>query len=57
MNIKNTMCRLRDLTQEQIDSLVAEMPNSNLFDFVSGEPYIGVRPTGAWGTWKGNFMQ
>jgi hypothetical protein len=53
-NIKNTMCRLRDLTQEQIDSLVDAMPDSDFFDFIGEESYIGVRPTGSWGTWEGS---
>jgi hypothetical protein len=51
-NIRNTMCRLSDLTQEQIDSLVEAMPYSNLFDFDdSTENLIGVSLTGRWGTW------
>jgi predicted phage tail protein len=51
-DIKNTMCRLRDLTQEQIDSLREEMP-SGQFDFRANEPYIGVTKGGCWGTWAG----
>jgi hypothetical protein len=54
MNIKNTMCRLRDLTQAQINSLVNAMPDSDFFDFIGEESYIGVRPTGSWGAWEGN---
>ena len=50
MNIKNTMCRLRDLTQEQINNLVDAMPNSWFFDF-TGEEFIGVTPAKSWGTW------
>ena len=53
MNIKNTMCRLSDLTQDQIASLVAAMPYDAYFDFYEGEPYIGVTQAGSWGTWKG----
>jgi hypothetical protein len=51
-NIKNTMCRLADLTQEQIDSLQKEMPYGQ-FDFRHNEPYIGVTKAGGWGTWEG----
>jgi hypothetical protein len=51
-NIKNTMCRLADLTQEQIDSLQKEMPYGQ-FDFRHNEPYIGVTKAGGWGTWAG----
>jgi hypothetical protein len=51
-NIKNTMCRLSDLTQEQIDSLLYIMPYGR-FDFSAGEPYIGVTESGGWGTWAG----
>jgi hypothetical protein len=49
---KNTMCRLADLTQEQIDSLQKEMPYGQ-FDFRHNEPYIGVTKAGGWGTWAG----
>ena len=52
-NIKNTMCRLSDLTQEQIDSLVEAMPDSDCFDFYGDEPYVGVNVGGDWGTWTG----
>jgi hypothetical protein len=41
MNIKNTMCRLSNLTQEQIDNLVYAMPESDYFDFSINEPFIG----------------
>ena len=47
------MCRLSDLTQDQIASLVAAMPYDAYFDFYEGEPYIGVTQAGSWGTWKG----
>tara|TARA_R110000764_G_scaffold230443_1_gene321687 strand:+ start:271 stop:972 length:702 start_codon:yes stop_codon:yes gene_type:complete len=50
-NIRNTMCRLSDLTNEQIDSLVEEMPYDLFFDFNRGEPCIGVTKRGRWGTW------
>jgi hypothetical protein len=52
-NIKNTMCRLSDLTQEQRDSLVKAMPDSDLCDFSTGAPLIGVTRCGTWGTWEG----
>jgi hypothetical protein len=51
-DIKNTMCRLSGLTQEQKDSLRGEMP-SGQFDFRHNEPYIGVTKAGNWGTWAG----
>jgi hypothetical protein len=50
MNIKNTMCRLVDLTKVQIDNLVDAMPNSWFFDF-AGDEFIGVTPAKSWGTW------
>jgi hypothetical protein len=50
MKITNTMCRLRDLTQEQIDSLVVDMPRGN-FDFFKMETGIGATTQGNWGTW------
>ena len=53
MDIKNTMCRLSDLTQEQIDSLVKAMPESDLCDFSTSSPLIGVTKEGTWGTWVG----
>jgi hypothetical protein len=53
MNIKNTMCRLSELTQEQRDSLVKAMPKSDLCDFSTGVPLIGVTRCGTWGTWSG----
>ena len=51
MDIKNTMCRLSDLTQEQIDSLVKVMPKGK-YNFFTGEDAIGVTPAGSWGTWE-----
>ena len=52
-NIKNAMCRLSDLTQGQIDSLVEAMPDSCCFDFYGDETHIGVTRSGNWGTWGG----
>jgi hypothetical protein len=57
MNITNTMCRLADLTQEQIDSLVDAMPNSYFFNFNSGEEFIGFWSDGRAGTWVGDTAQ
>jgi hypothetical protein len=51
-NITNTMCRLSDLTQEQIDSLVAAMPDSHDFDFGNYECFIGFTLYGKAGTWR-----
>jgi hypothetical protein len=53
-NIKNTMCRLSDLTREQANNLVAEMP-SGQFDFGSLENVIGAARSGNWGTWVGGI--
>jgi hypothetical protein len=55
-NIKNTMCRLSDLTQQQIDILVEDMPDSYQFDFGSLEDVIGVTRTGSWGTWVSGII-
>jgi hypothetical protein len=51
MNITNTMCRLEDLTQEQIDSLVEIMPRGPYFDFDDEEKLIGFTESDA-GTWE-----
>ena len=50
-NIRNTMCRLSDLTNEQICSLVEGMPDSDCFDFEFNEAHIGITRKGNWGTW------
>jgi hypothetical protein len=50
--IKNTMCRLADLTQEQIDSLVDAMPEGGCFDFLKVEGFIGFESIGVAGTWR-----
>ena len=47
------MCRLSDLTKEQVDSLVGAMPDSDFFDFYGNETHIGVTTSGSWGTWLG----
>jgi hypothetical protein len=54
-NIKNTMCRLSDLTQEQIDSLQREMP-FGAFDFRDSERCIGISKAGCCGTWTGAYF-
>jgi hypothetical protein len=51
-NIKNTMCRLSDLTKEQIDNLVDAMPDDGFTDF-TGDGFIGVNTNGHWGTFAG----
>jgi hypothetical protein len=51
MNITNTMCRLSELTQEQIDSLLKNMPATSLYAFSFGESAIGASHLGVWGTW------
>jgi hypothetical protein len=50
MNIKNTMCRLSELTSEQIDILRNAMPKGQ-YDFFTTENVIGATSTGKWGTW------
>jgi hypothetical protein len=50
MNIKNTMCRLSDLTKEQIDRLVEALPDSGYFDFGVHEHFIGFNIPGSSGT-------
>tara|TARA_R110000850_G_scaffold270410_1_gene403438 strand:- start:31 stop:747 length:717 start_codon:yes stop_codon:yes gene_type:complete len=49
--IKNTMCRLSDLTSEQIDRLVEAMPYSDCFQLGSDECFIGFEALGKAGTW------
>jgi hypothetical protein len=51
MNIKNKYCRLRELTQFQIDELRGLMPVSGFFDFDPDEKHIGFSPNGNSGTW------
>jgi hypothetical protein len=54
MNITNTMCRLADLTQGQIQRLVDAMPESSSFDF-GDDNFIGVTEAQSWGTWEKRF--
>jgi hypothetical protein len=49
-NIRNTMCRISDLTQEQIDSLVYAMPDTHYFSLCDFEGHIGFYGLNA-GTW------
>jgi hypothetical protein len=51
-NIKNTMCRLSDLTDGQVERLREAMPDSPYFDFCRREKGIGVTAAGNWGTWN-----
>jgi hypothetical protein len=51
-NIKNTMCRLADLTRGQANTLVAAMPDSHDFDFGNYECFIGFTLYGTAGTWR-----
>ncbi len=51
-NIRNTMCRLSDLTREQANSLVAAMQASVNFDFGKYECVIGVTLYGTAGNWR-----
>jgi hypothetical protein len=51
MDIKSTMCRISDLTPDQVDSLRAAMPDSDAFDFGRNEFFIGVTAIGTSGTW------
>jgi hypothetical protein len=52
-NIRNTMCRLSDLTQGQIDSLVYAMPDSKYYQWGAVELLIGFHEDGNSGTWAG----
>jgi hypothetical protein len=52
MDIKNTMCRLSDLTTEQVDSLRTAMPDDGFTDF-KGDGFIGINRNGKWGTFAG----
>jgi hypothetical protein len=52
MNIKNKYCLLSNLTQEQLDTLLKSMPESEWFDFEDTEAYIGFSNMGNSGTWK-----
>jgi hypothetical protein len=53
-NIKNTMCRLSELTKGQVDSLVAAMPKTNYFTFSKAEEFIGFHSSESLaGTWRG----
>ena len=50
MDIKNTLCRLADLTKKQVHSLRVAMPDSDYFDFHHRDEFIGFAPCGATGT-------
>jgi hypothetical protein len=52
MNIKNTMCRLSELTPVQKHNLIAAMPNSDYWQWASDECFIGFDESGASGTWE-----
>jgi hypothetical protein len=54
MDITNTMCKLSELSQWEIDSLVDNAPLGQ-FDFKCAESYIGVTRDGSWGTWGGIY--
>jgi hypothetical protein len=51
MNIINTMCKLSELSQWEIDSIVDAMPRSPYFDFDRDEKFIGFTECDA-GTWE-----
>jgi hypothetical protein len=50
MKITNTMCRLSDLTPEQVDSLVLEVYENKYIDFMPCELFIGFSKKRNWGT-------
>ena len=50
--IKNTMCRLSDLTNDQINKLVNTMPENDNFEFDYDECFIGFTIFGNAGTWN-----
>jgi hypothetical protein len=51
MNIKNTMCRLSDLTNVQVDSLVDNGPREIFTGNIKYEKFIGFHFGGDWATW------
>ena len=51
-NIKNTMCRLSKLTQEQINSIKSIAPDDGFLDFYVEEINIGFSENGNFGTWE-----
>jgi hypothetical protein len=55
MNIKNTMCKLSELSQWEIDSLRDAM-GIGCFDFFSEESFIGFTKGGCAGTWSGSAI-
>jgi hypothetical protein len=55
MNITNTMCRLSELSQWEIDSLRDAM-GVGCFDFFSEESFIGFTKGGCAGTWLGSAI-
>jgi hypothetical protein len=53
MNIKNTMCRLSDLTQEQVNNLVAAISESDYCQWELDDCLIGFYCYGDTRTWEG----
>jgi hypothetical protein len=51
MNIKHTMCRLSDLTNVQVDSLVDNGPREIFTGNIKYEKFIGFHFGGDWATW------
>ena len=56
MNISNKYCKLSLLSKEEVDELVALMPEGDYFDFAEYEGYIGFSRTGLTGTWSDDLL-
>jgi hypothetical protein len=52
MDIKNTMCKVSELSQWEIDSLIDAMPNDG---FIGPECFMGVNVNGKWGNFAGGY--
>ena len=52
MDITNTMCRVSELSQWEIDSLRYAMPNDG---FIGSECFMGVNVNGKWGNFAGSY--
>jgi hypothetical protein len=52
MDIKNTMCKVSELSQWEIDSLIDAMPNDG---FIGSECFMGVNVNGKWGNFAGSY--
>ena len=56
MNITNKYCKLSLLSKEEVNALVARMPEGKYFDFAEYEGYIGFSQSGLTGTWSDDLL-